>query len=254
MLTPERWFAPVAKLTVALAGAMLLAFLVAVTDGGRTAEAGSLQPVAAQSEVSADLCGGYLIDGRWVHQYPCNPPVVGGGCFQWGCGNPCAWQGCGNPCAWQGCGCAWQGCGNPCYHFGCHFANAGHCGINYGCGNFCNNTCGNPCGAAQYVRYGGHIVLVNNRCAAPVTSLRFESPPQAVFCGSNTALSVLAPGLVNGSDVHFTASLGTVATPVDVITGRATTTLSVPFGVRGLSQVTARWDGVSTSTIIQVVC
>src|SRR5688500_7120927 len=100
MLTPVRWYAPAGRLLVALAGAMLLAFLVAVTDGGRTAEAGGLQPVAAQSEASADRCGGYWYNASWV-QRPCNPHVVGANCFQWGCGG-CGWQGCVNQCAWQG--------------------------------------------------------------------------------------------------------------------------------------------------------
>jgi hypothetical protein len=244
MLTrPERWYAPAGKLLVGLAAAVLLALLFVITDSGKTAEAAGLQPVAAESNALPDLCGGYIIDGRAVHQHPCNPPVAG--CFQWGCG-ACNWYGCAQPCYFAGCvtNCGWCGaynCGRGCVN-----------ACNYGCGNVCNYGCGNynPCGSRVF--YGAYG-FVNYSCAGNY-SLRFENPPQAVFCGSNTAVTVLAPGLPNGTDILFNTSWGTIGSPVDVINGRATTTLSVPFGRTALAQLTARWDGVSTSTIIQVVC
>jgi hypothetical protein len=260
MLTrSKRWYAPAGKVLTALAGAMLLALLFTVTDGGRTAEAAGTEPVSMQSDVQEDLCGGYLIDGRWVHQHPCNPPVINN-CWNWGCGGGCNWGGCGGNCYFAGCvnTCNWCGyqncgyagvCGGGCGWGGC--VNA--CGYGYGCGNSCYNTCGvASCGV--YSSYYGYN-FVNYACrTAPAFSMRFENPPNAVFCGSTTNLTVATQGIAHGADIRFNTSLGTITQVADVINGRAVASLNLPFGRTGLAQVTASYDGISTSTILQVVC
>lgn len=236
------------KLMVALAGAMLMLFLVAGPGDMKPAYASNSAPVAQSTHVLQDACGiapaygfgygfnGYMGYAPWWNQgympwnqpfYNCaaTAPVITSSCAP----VPGAYT-CGGYCGdyWS-----YYSCAPACYQYSC----APNCVQSY---------------------YSGYTGYDSVPCSLPVDRISFVNPPLSMNCGASADLTVMVwdtwgNPVVDGTSINFASSLGGAMATGTTTSGKATVHMTAA-NRSGLAQITAASGGVEGSTIIMVNC
>ena len=233
---------PMRLLTV-FAAAILMLFLFAATSDTSTAHAAGKPPAPQASAAAHDGCGyssvlpgygfgyGYGSMGApwWYSPVVCMPvaPVV-----------------------------AISACSPVPGVYNC----SGYCGAGYGYSTACPPSCTiYSCASYCAQAYGYFYGFTNIACQLPVDRVSFMDAPNSVNCGSVWDLVVQVwdsrgQPVVDGTQVKFATSLGSVTASATTTAGKAVTRLVNAPGRPGLAQVTAQAGSVEGSAIIMVKC